>query len=104
MALSLSALYLWTPQITPDQVWAMRRYVPVVVPGLIIAAVAELRAAWTWWTTSSAVRVVVRGGVIVACAAVLVVPWLVTRPVRDLRQEGTQGAQLPGPGARGTRG
>ena len=94
MTLSLSALYLWTPQITPDQVWAMRRYVPVVVPGLIIAAVAALRAAWTWWTTSSAVRVVVRGGVIVACAAVLVVPWLVTRPVRDLREEAPQAAQV----------
>jgi hypothetical protein len=94
MTLSLSALYLWTPQITPDQVWAMRRYVPVVVPGLIIAAVAALRAAWSWWTTSSAVRVVVRGGVIVACAAVLVVPWLVTRPVRDLREEAPQAAQV----------
>ena len=94
MALSLSALYLWTPQITPDQVWAMRRYVPVVVPGLIIAAVAALRAAWTWWTTSSAVRVVVRGGVIVACVAVLVIPWLVTRPVRDLREEAPQAAQV----------
>ena len=94
MTLSLSALYLWTPQITPDQVWAMRRYVPVVVPGLIIAAVAALRAAWTWWTTSSAVRVVVRGGVIVASVAVLVIPWLVTRPVRDLREEAPQAAQV----------
>ena len=102
MTLSLSALYLWTPQITPDQVWAMRRYVPVVVPGLIIAAVAALRAAWTWWTTSSAVRVVVRGGVIVACAAVLVVPWLVTRPVRDLREEAPQAAASSRAVRRGT--
>jgi hypothetical protein len=94
MTLSLSALYLWTPQITPDQVWAMRRYVPVVIPGLIIAAVGALRAAWTWWTTSSAVRVVVRGGGIVACAVVLVIPWLVTRPVRDLREEAPQAAQV----------
>lgn len=94
IALSLSALYLWTPQITPDQVWAMRRYVPVVVPGLIIAATAALRAAWTWSTASSAVRVVMRSGVIVACAAVLVVPWLVTRPVRDLREEAPQAAQV----------
>ena len=94
MALSLSALYLWTPQITPDQVWAMRRYVPVVVPGLIIAAMAALRAAWTWWTTSIAGRVVVRAGVIVACVAVLVLPWLVTRPVSDLREEAPQAAAV----------
>jgi hypothetical protein len=94
MALSLSALYLWTPQITPDQVWAMRRYVPVVVPGLIIAAVAALRAGWTRWPTSSAVRVIVRGGVIVASVAVLMIPWLVTRPVRELREEAPQAAQV----------
>ena len=94
MALSLSALYLWTPQITPDQVWAMRRYVPVVVPGLIIAATAALRAAWNWWTKSSAVRVFVHGGVIVTCVAVLVIPWLVTRPVKDLREEAPQATQV----------
>ena len=94
MTLSLSALYLWTPQITPDQVWAMRRYVPVVVPGLLIAAATALRAAWTWLTTSSAARVVLRGGVIVGCVAVLVVPWLVTRPVKDLREGAPQAAEI----------
>ena len=94
MALSLSALYLWAPLITPDQVWAMRRYVPVVVPGLIIAAMATLRTAWTWWSTSNAGRAVVRGGVIVACVAALVIPWLVTRPVSELREEAPQAAQV----------
>src|SRR5882757_9285392 len=38
VGLVLSLLYLWTPEITPDQPWAMRRYVPVVLPILIIAA------------------------------------------------------------------
>ena len=94
MALSLSALYLWAPFITPDQVWAMRRYVPVVVPGLIVAAMAALRATWTWGITSIAGRVVVRAGVIVAVAAALVLPWLVTRPVSDLREEAPQAAQV----------
>jgi hypothetical protein len=94
MTLSLTVLYLWTPQITPDQVWAMRRYVPVVTPGLIIAALTALRAAWTWWRASSAARAVVRSGVIVACAAVIAIPWMVTRPVGDLREEAPQVAQV----------
>jgi hypothetical protein len=41
-----SALYLNRSEITPDQIWAMRRYLPVVVPlGLLLAA-GVLRTAW----------------------------------------------------------
>jgi hypothetical protein len=93
MSLSLSALYLWTPQITPDQVWAMRRYVPVVTPGLLIAALATLSTAWMW-ITSGAGRAVVRSGVVAACVAAMAIPWLVTRPVGDLREEAPQAAQI----------
>lgn len=41
--LATSALYLVNPSITPDQVWAMRRYVPVVMPGAALAGV------WALW-------------------------------------------------------
>ena len=44
MGLTMSALYLYSSQITPDQIWASRRYVPVVMPMLLVAAVAALRA------------------------------------------------------------
>jgi len=37
-----SALYLVSPHITPDQIWAMRRYLPIVIPGLIIFATIAL--------------------------------------------------------------
>jgi hypothetical protein len=30
--------YLWRPSITPDQPWAMRRYLPVVIPGVLLLA------------------------------------------------------------------
>jgi hypothetical protein len=43
---------------------------------------------------SNAGRAVVRGGVIVACVAVLVIPWLVTRPVSELREEAPQAAAV----------
>jgi hypothetical protein len=31
-------LYLWRPSITPDQIWAMRRFLPAVLPLLVLAA------------------------------------------------------------------
>lgn len=31
-------VYLLEPSITPDQIWAMRRYLPIVIPGLIVLA------------------------------------------------------------------
>jgi len=37
-----SLLYLLKPSITPDQIWAMRRYVPIVIPGLAICALLVL--------------------------------------------------------------
>ncbi len=38
MAGPLTAIYLWTPSITPDQIWAMRRYVPASLPLFVLAA------------------------------------------------------------------
>lgn len=35
---TISALYLWRPSIVPDQVWAMRRYTIVTIPGLLLLA------------------------------------------------------------------
>lgn len=39
---TVSALYLNQVAIFPDQIWAMRRFIPVVLPGLIIASVYPL--------------------------------------------------------------
>jgi hypothetical protein len=36
---TVGALYLNRASITPNQVWAMRRFLPVVLPGLLVAAV-----------------------------------------------------------------
>ncbi|MEO6205316.1 MAG: hypothetical protein ABIO67_08045 [Mycobacteriales bacterium] len=39
--LSTSLLYLYNPSITPDQIWAMRRFVPVILPvGAVVATYA----------------------------------------------------------------
>jgi hypothetical protein len=42
MFLSAALLYITVPAIVPDQIWAMRRYLPVVIPGLLLAAAVVL--------------------------------------------------------------
>jgi hypothetical protein len=38
-------VYIWEPSVTPDQVWAARRFLPAVLPGLILLAFGVLCAA-----------------------------------------------------------
>lgn len=37
-------LYVWVPSTTPDHIWAARRFLPAVFPGLILAAFAVMCA------------------------------------------------------------
>lgn len=81
--LGMSAAVLAVPSITPDHPWADRRFVPIVLPGVVLLAgffaseVSKRLAEGQWrfqqhWRaeTVSAARTVV----VVAAAAVLVVP------------------------------
>jgi hypothetical protein len=43
-----SAYYLWHIMANPHQVYAMRRYVPVVLPFATLMATAALRGIWEW--------------------------------------------------------
>lgn len=49
----IAALYVWNPRITPDHLWVMRRFLPVVIPGLLLfaafGAVALLDAGHGGW-------------------------------------------------------
>ncbi|MFC7568851.1 hypothetical protein ACFQU9_37510 [Actinomadura namibiensis] len=70
-----SVTTLWRPGITPDQPWASRRFLPVVIPGLLLIAL---------WATARAVRAYRRNGhgpratraVAVGAVTVLAVPAL----------------------------
>jgi len=42
--LPTTLLYLWRPSIFPDQPWMMRRYLPVTIPGLLLAALVGVHA------------------------------------------------------------
>ena len=98
--LVLSALYLWNPQIYPDQPWAMRRYVPVVIPLMLVAAAVALRGvAGLRPTGRSRLQVAWTPGVGrfvtgVLTAVLVLFPLAVTAPVWTLRQEYPQYAQL----------
>jgi hypothetical protein len=88
VGLAMSALYLWGSQITPDQPWAIRRYVPVVLPVLIIAATYALCVL-----LRQSARTIRVAAVILAVAAVAV-PAAVTAPMATAREEVPQLAQV----------
>jgi hypothetical protein len=77
----VTALYIARPSISPDQPWAMRRYLPVVLPGLAIAIASGL--AWLWWQRtrfrSVAARVVL-SIVTVALGIATIVPSAIAAP------------------------
>lgn len=77
-----TALYLITPQITPVQIWAMRRYVPAALPFLVIcAAVAiDMGLARLPRTTEPAVRRVIAAAIAIALVGF---PLSTTWPVRS---------------------
>jgi hypothetical protein len=82
-------LSLYRPGITPDHPWADRRLVPIVLPTVILAAVAGLvwavaRARQRW---PQRARVVVPTIVVLGSAALLVPPLIGTLPVAGVRTE-----------------
>jgi glycosyltransferase involved in cell wall biosynthesis len=98
-------LYLWTPSVTPDQPWAMRRFAAVALPGLAVGTAALGRALWaagqpvappsrgSWQRRALRAGRPVLGSSL-ALAVVLGTAWsagAITWPVREARaQEGMQ--------------
>lgn len=87
VGLTMSGLYLWNPQITPDLPWAMRRFVPVVLPLMLVAAAVAMRALvgrGRW------------GRPVVALLGVLVLafPLWATWPMRGVRENVPQYSQV----------
>jgi hypothetical protein len=72
-----AVLYLTTPNITPDQIWAMRRFLPVVVPGLLLAA--------TWVAGELSARGLFRRVTLGRVVAALLVFTIVAWPIVSMR-------------------
>jgi hypothetical protein len=77
----VGGVYLWNASITPDQLWVMRRFVPIVLPGFVLFAVIVIDRL--------ARRVRLVGPLTAAAVAVLLVAWpfSATLPVRDERTQ-----------------
>ena len=68
----VAVLYIARPSISPDQPWAMRRFLPVVIPGIAIAVVFALERGWRFAGARRSVlarRATAAGVVIVGMAA-----------------------------------
>jgi len=92
-----SAAILWQPFTVPDQPWASRRLVPVVLPGLIL--LATWAAAWL----SRRAKARGAGGLTVAfvsflCVAAMAVPAVATSFGLGLTHSGTGGGLRPSAG------
>ena len=81
----VTALYLWNPNVVPDQVWAARRFVTAAIPLFFICAglaVDQLSA-----TVESLVRNLPwrRGIIPIAAAGIVAFPLSTTLPVANFR-------------------
>ena len=78
-------LYLWRPTITPDQVWAARRFLPAVFPAVILLAFAMICVLANGpEPKATSFR---RSIAIVLGIATVVFPWLTIRNVSQLNEQ-----------------
>ena len=84
LGLGAGGLYWWEPSITPDQLWASRRYIPAVLPALAIAVSVALAAV----PRIERIPVRVQHGLLILVAALLLVqPTVRTEALREYRTQ-----------------
>ena len=89
-----SAAVLWQPQTVPDQPWASRRLVPLVLPGLILCAIWA--SAWLRQRARSRGASRTAASVVAAfCVAALMVPTVATTFGLGLTHTGPGGSLRP---------
>lgn len=83
-----AVVYLIKPSVFPDQIWASRRFLPVVIPGLVVFGMIALERLSDTFLANHAFR---RTYTTLIVATVLLAPILVSRPFLTVRDT----AQLP---------
>jgi hypothetical protein len=81
-----TALYLWRPSISPDQIWVMRRYVPAALPLFVLLAAVALSVVVDL-VASRARSLPAAPLLATGAAAMLVFPLGTTLPVRAFQPE-----------------
>ena len=88
-----TVIYLWNPVITPDQVWASRRFIPVIFPGLVIMSMIALDALYSFVLRQSKNKMFVNLAFVAASLLIVIQPLITTRPfVRIEETNGQAGA------------
>ncbi len=82
---TMALLYLWRPSINPDHIWAMRRFLPLVIPGLLVMGAFLLQEVWDAAARWRAERFW-RAGVGVLAVGVFAGSLLVFAPLADLHE------------------
>ena len=82
-----TALYLWSPQITPTQIWAMRRFVPAALPFLVLASAFAIDAGLTLLPRLGLSRAWTRLIPIAAVVPVIAFPVGLVVPVRHFQSQ-----------------
>lgn len=83
------AVYAVFPAITPDHIWVARRYLPVVIPGLIFFAILALRSLFK----SNKLKRYGNTGIIFAVISgtlLVIQPYYTSKPFLTLRTHSTQ--------------
>jgi 4-amino-4-deoxy-L-arabinose transferase-like glycosyltransferase len=88
--IAISAAYFWNPRVAVDHPWAMRRFIPVIVPGIAVAVAAAL--SWLWHAARW--RPVARALAVVLLATVLIHETRLTLPFWNFREKGGSIEQL----------
>ena len=89
-----AAVVLWLPETAADQPWASRRLVPLVLPGLVLAAIWA--AAWlTGRARSRGAGLAAWSFVSACCVVALLVPTMVTTTGFGLTHRGAGGSLHP---------
>jgi hypothetical protein len=82
--LTFSCVYFWRQMIFPDHPWAMRRYIPVVVPGICVAITAAVSSLWS---SATRLRLLGRAGAVAIVSLVLAHEIAMARPFWTLREK-----------------
>lgn len=81
------ALYLWKPSIVPDQIWAMRRFVPATMPLMVLLAAGAIAALGGVLAASAAGGIWERPVVAVGAAGMLMFPLGTSLPVAEFEPQ-----------------
>jgi 4-amino-4-deoxy-L-arabinose transferase-like glycosyltransferase len=83
VVLVTSLVYLVKPSITADQIWASRRLLPVILPGLLVFGAVALDRMHSRYFNKHRYEWIVVGGI--TCALVIM-PLLVSKPFLRMRE------------------